>query len=120
MKDVSSWFGVESLEIAPTKTDSGYKRKVDYKAFACAEVSNVYRKTTNTTSANKYSFLTCQGLMRVLLNKDRGYTRNIDYKAFACSEVINDDRKTANTASAGKYLFLTCAGLARFVRDKKQ
>ena len=43
------------MDIAPTKPDRGYKRKVDYKTFACAEVSNVYRKTTSTASAKKIS-----------------------------------------------------------------
>ena len=44
VKDVSSGFGIESLKTTLLKQDSGYKRKVDYKVFACTEVSNVYRK----------------------------------------------------------------------------
>ena len=66
VKDVSSGFGLESLKIALTKPDSGYRRNVDYKVFACAELTNGYRSTTSTTSARKYLFLTYQGLLRVL------------------------------------------------------
>ena len=40
VKDVSSGFGLESLKIVLTKPDSGYKRNVDYKVFACAELTN--------------------------------------------------------------------------------
>ena len=66
VKDVSSGFGIESLKTTLLKQDSGYKRKVDYKVFACTEVSNVYRKTTSTASARKFLFLTYTGLNRVL------------------------------------------------------
>ena len=81
--------------------------------FACSEVVNDYRKTTNTASKKKHLSLTYQGLMRVLLNKGRGYRRNLDYKVFACSEVVIDYRKTTNTASANMYLSLTHLGLMR-------
>ncbi len=74
VKDVSSGFGLESLKIVLTKPDSGYRRNVDYKAFACRELTNGYPTTTSTASARKYLFLTYQGLMRVLFTKGNSKT----------------------------------------------
>ena len=66
VKDVSSGFGIVNLKEALLRKDRGYTRNIDYKAFACSEVVNDYRKTTSTASARKYLFLTYTGLMRVL------------------------------------------------------
>ena len=67
VKDVSRGFGIENLNCVLTHTEKGYTRHVDYKVFACSELTIGQCETASTASAKKYLFLTYTGLIRVLM-----------------------------------------------------